>query len=153
MGTLPSSTLVREAATDPVDTLRLHAPQSRSTLSGMGLADAAIFNADISKGDVAALKGAFTGADALVIATSAVPVLRFLSLIPVFWAKLTGAPTRPRALPPPPTQAGPQFFLLAHPACGAAQPLCTEAGLLIIPPPPHTHTRTPRRQGGRAARV
>lgn len=86
-----------KAATDPLIHWTLDATQSRSVLSGMGLQDAAIFNADISKGDVAALKDAFTGTDALVIATSAVPVLRFLSLIPVFWAKITGAPTRPPA--------------------------------------------------------
>lgn len=68
--------------------------QSRSTLSGLGVADNAIFSADISKGDAAALTAAFSGADSLVIATSAVPQIRYLSLIPVFWAKLTGGRDR-----------------------------------------------------------
>lgn len=64
--------------------------QSRATIAGLGVADSAIYSADVSKGDASVFKAAFDGADALVIATSAVPVIRYLSLIPVFWAKLTG---------------------------------------------------------------
>jgi NAD(P)-dependent dehydrogenase (short-subunit alcohol dehydrogenase family) len=38
----------------------------------------------------ASLTAALQGADALIIATSGVPQIKYLSLIPVFWAKLTG---------------------------------------------------------------
>ncbi|EFJ40324.1 hypothetical protein VOLCADRAFT_84511 [Volvox carteri f. nagariensis] len=63
---------------------------SKPKLTQLGLEESAILAADISQGDAKAFEAAFTGCDAVVIATSAVPVLKPLSLIPVFWAKLTG---------------------------------------------------------------
>ena len=63
-------------------------PQSKSKLAG--LPDTAIFEVDLARGGADAFLPAFSGCDAVVIATSGVPVLKPLSLIPVFWAKLTG---------------------------------------------------------------
>ncbi|GLC46625.1 hypothetical protein PLESTB_001224400 [Pleodorina starrii] len=63
---------------------------SKPKLAQLGLDESAIFEVDVSRGDTGAFATAFAGCDALVIATSAVPVLKPLSLIPVFWAKLTG---------------------------------------------------------------
>jgi uncharacterized protein YbjT (DUF2867 family) len=65
--------------------------KSASQLKGWGATDAQIVNADILReGGEAALAKAMVGADALVIATSAVPKIKPLSLIPVFLAKITG---------------------------------------------------------------
>ncbi|PNW82458.1 hypothetical protein CHLRE_06g279850v5 [Chlamydomonas reinhardtii] len=61
---------------------------SKSKLAG--LPDTAIFEVDLARGGADAFLPAFSGCDAVVIATSGVPVLKPLSLIPVFWAKLTG---------------------------------------------------------------
>ncbi|KXZ44869.1 hypothetical protein GPECTOR_61g822 [Gonium pectorale] len=68
---------------------------SKSKLAQMGVPESAIYEVDISTGGAEAFGKAFAGADALVIATSAVPVLKPLSLIRVFWAKLTGGKAMP----------------------------------------------------------
>ncbi|GFR50997.1 hypothetical protein Agub_g13323 [Astrephomene gubernaculifera] len=64
---------------------------SKPKLTQLGLPDAAIYEADISSGGADAFARAFAGCDALIIATSAVPVLKPLSLLRVIWAKITGA--------------------------------------------------------------
>lgn len=46
--------------------------------------------ADISTASAQQLQQSLAGCDALVIATSAVPQLKPLSLVKVFWAKITG---------------------------------------------------------------
>ncbi|KAG2492360.1 hypothetical protein HYH03_009308 [Edaphochlamys debaryana] len=63
---------------------------SKPKLTALGVPEAAVFEADISQGSGAAFAKAFAGCEALVIATSGVPVLKPLSLIPVMWAKITG---------------------------------------------------------------
>jgi uncharacterized protein YbjT (DUF2867 family) len=58
---------------------------------GLGVPDDAIRRADVT-GDVKALTEAFAGCEAVILCTSAVPSIKFLSLIPVFLNKLLRRP-------------------------------------------------------------
>lgn len=65
--------------------------KSAAQLRGWGASDGQILSGDLLKeGGEGVLQKAVEGADALVIATSAVPVIKKLSLIPVLLAKITG---------------------------------------------------------------
>lgn len=72
----------------------LHCPphhlQSKGKVVGLGVKEGQVYFADVSAGSPDSYAKAFAGADALVLATSGVPKLKPLSLIKVFWAKLTG---------------------------------------------------------------
>lgn len=76
----------------PIATVR---SKSSQKLTGEGLPESALVEFDLAAaaaaGSVpAGLASALQGADALVIATSGVPQIKPLSLIPVIWAKITG---------------------------------------------------------------
>eukprot|EP00887_Chlorella_sp_A99_P000270 scaffold13.g270.t1 len=64
--------------------------KSAEALRGAGVSDAQLVVGDLLHEGEAVLARAMAGADALVIATSAVPKIQPLSLIPVLLAKLTG---------------------------------------------------------------
>ena len=65
--------------------------KSAAQLRGWGASEGQILSGDLLKeGGEGVLQKAVEGADALVIATSAVPVIKKLSLIPVLLAKITG---------------------------------------------------------------
>ena len=66
--------------------------KSAAQLRGWGAAEDQVVLGDLlQEGGAAALAHVLEGAEALVIATSAVPKIKPLSLIPVLWAKVTGA--------------------------------------------------------------
>lgn len=88
-GQLVAKRLAADAAYEPVAVVRDE--QSKAKLVGLGVPAANVYIADISKADPAAFAPAFEGASGLIIATSAVPQILPLSMIPVLWAKLTGA--------------------------------------------------------------
>lgn len=67
-----------------------HHLQSKGKVVGLGVKEGQVYFADVSAGSPDSYAKAFAGADALVLATSGVPKLKPLSLIKVFWAKLTG---------------------------------------------------------------
>lgn len=70
--------------------VQLFAPlQSAGKLTQMGLPESSVFEVDVASGNTDTMAKAFEGCDALVIATSGVPKIKYLSLIKVFWAKLT----------------------------------------------------------------
>lgn len=60
--------------------------KSKQTATQLGVPESSVFVVDIAT-EGSKLKGAFEGAEVLVIATSAVPQIQPLSLIPVLWAK------------------------------------------------------------------
>ncbi|MEW5297232.1 MAG: hypothetical protein WDW36_000456 [Sanguina aurantia] len=64
--------------------------KSKAKVTALGVAESAIFTANIATASAADLAAALKGVDALVIGTSGVPEINYLSLIPVFVAKLTG---------------------------------------------------------------
>jgi hypothetical protein len=64
--------------------------QSADKLKQLGCSEDSIVEADIGKASSQQLQQSLAGCDALVIATSAVPQLKPLSLVKVFWAKITG---------------------------------------------------------------
>lgn len=64
--------------------------KSAAQLRGWGASDEQIVTGDLLESGEEVLGKAMAGADALVIATSAVPKIKPLSLIPVLLAKLTG---------------------------------------------------------------
>ncbi|KAL4420164.1 hypothetical protein ABPG77_008300 [Micractinium sp. CCAP 211/92] len=64
--------------------------KSAAQLRGWGASDEQIVMGDLLESGEEVLSKAMAGADALVIATSAVPKIKPLSLIPVLLAKLTG---------------------------------------------------------------
>jgi hypothetical protein len=55
----------------------------------MGCPEGSVVEADVGSASVQQLQQALAGCDALVIATSAVPKIKLLSLVKVFWAKVT----------------------------------------------------------------
>ncbi len=57
--------------------------QSAGKVASLGVPESGIFFVDVSAGDAAAYSQAFNGADAVVVATSAVPKIQPLSLIKV----------------------------------------------------------------------
>ncbi|PNG99450.1 hypothetical protein TSOC_014772, partial [Tetrabaena socialis] len=63
---------------------------SKPKLVQLGLPEQAIREVDLASSGENAFTTAFAGCDTLIIATSAVPVLKPLSMLAVFWAKLTG---------------------------------------------------------------
>ncbi len=67
-------------------------PQSKPKLTAVGVPESSIYEVDLARAAASpeVFAAAFKGCDALVVATSAVPVLQPLSLIRVFWAKFTG---------------------------------------------------------------
>ncbi|GAX79198.1 hypothetical protein CEUSTIGMA_g6638.t1 [Chlamydomonas eustigma] len=64
--------------------------QSKGKVTALGVKPEDVFFVDVAAGKSGDYAKAFEGADALVIATSGVPQIVYLSLIKVFWAKLTG---------------------------------------------------------------
>lgn len=74
--------------------------QNAGKLTSAGLPESSLVEFDLATaaaaGSSSSLAAALQDADALVIATSGVPQIKYLSLIPVIWAKITG--TRPREL-------------------------------------------------------
>lgn len=77
----------------PVATVR--SKSSAGKVTSEGLPESALVEFDLAAAAAAgtapaSLTAALQGADALVIATSGVPQIKPLSLIPVMWAKLTG---------------------------------------------------------------
>lgn len=77
----------------PIATVR--SKSNAGKLTSEGLPESALVEFDLAAaaaaGSVPAdLQAALQGADALVIATSGVPQIKPLSLIPVIWAKITG---------------------------------------------------------------
>jgi hypothetical protein len=80
------------AADNAADAARASAarpPQSAGKLRQMGCPEGSVVEADISSASVQQMQQALAGCDALVIATSAVPKIKLLSLAKVFWAKIT----------------------------------------------------------------
>lgn len=79
---------------DAVATVRSRS--SASKLTSSGLPESALVEFDLAAADgasspaAAGLVAALQGADALIIATSGVPQIKWLSLLPVMLAKLTG---------------------------------------------------------------
>lgn len=61
---------------------------SKAKMIDVGVPPGSVFQVDVSKGTQEDYKAAFTNADALILATSAVPVMKPLSLIKVLIAKL-----------------------------------------------------------------
>ncbi len=70
--------------------------QSAKQLKEYGAKDNQVFVGDILVSGSGLLDRAIEGCDALVIATSAVPKIKPLSLIPVIWGKITKANPAPR---------------------------------------------------------
>ncbi len=89
-GSLVFKKVLANPTYDPVGVVRSEA--SKSTLvKDTGVADSQIIVGDIlGSNGAAVLDKAMAGADSLVIATSAVPKIKPLSLIPVILAKITG---------------------------------------------------------------
>lgn len=77
----------------PIATVR--SKSNAGKLTSEGLPESALVEFDLAAAAAAGsapadLQAALQGADALVIATSGVPQIKPLSLIPVIWAKITG---------------------------------------------------------------
>lgn len=80
--------LERKEHFDPKGVVR--SDKSKSQLKGYGATDEQIFVGDIlDEGGQAVLEKAVQNCHAMVICTSAVPQINYLSLIKVFWGKLT----------------------------------------------------------------
>jgi hypothetical protein len=80
-------------AFSPIATVR--SKGNAGKLTSEGLPESAVVEFDLAAAAAAGaappgLSAALKGADALVIATSGVPQIKPLSLIPVIWAKITG---------------------------------------------------------------
>lgn len=68
----------------------IRSESSKGKVTALGVADKDVFYADVSAANAADYAKAFEGADAVILATSGVPKLKPLSMIPVLWAKITG---------------------------------------------------------------
>jgi glutamyl-tRNA reductase len=89
-GSLVFKKLLANPKYQPIGVVRSEASKE-SLKKNLGASDEQIVVGDIlGSNGVAILDKALAGADALVIATSAVPKIKPLSLIPVIFAKITG---------------------------------------------------------------
>lgn len=64
--------------------------KSKGKVIEMGVKESEVFEVDVAAGRAGDYAAAFASVDAVILATSGVPQLKPLSLIKVFWAKLTG---------------------------------------------------------------